>query len=128
MKLLLDTHTFLWFVNGDPALSIRSRSMIEDTANERWLSIASIWEMAIKASIGKLHFDDPFATFITDQLYLNDIQMCSITIAHTARSMALPFHHRDPFDRLLIAQAFEEQLHIVSIDGVFDAYDVPRLW
>jgi PIN domain nuclease of toxin-antitoxin system len=128
MKLLLDTHTFLWFVNGDANLRMRSRQAVEDLTNERLLSIASVWEMAIKSSTGKLRFDAPFDTFITEQLYLNQIILLPMTIVHTARVIALPFFHRDPFDRLLISQALEETLTLVSIDQIFDAYGVNRLW
>lgn len=128
MRLLLDTHTFLWFVGGDSTLSARSKQVIEDTTNERWLSIASVWEMAIKSSIGKLRVDAPFDAFITEQLYLNQITLLPISIAHTTRIISLPFYHRDPFDRLLIGQAFEEELTLVSIDQVFDAYGVTRIW
>src|SRR5207249_7324232 len=114
MKLLLDTHSFLWFIDGNPRLSATARQSIEDLANERLVSIASLWEMAIKASIGRLTFAQPFATLMPDQLQRNSMQVLDITVAHTAHVTTLPFHHRDPFDRMLIAQALVEAIPIIS--------------
>ncbi|MBC8074783.1 MAG: type II toxin-antitoxin system VapC family toxin [Chloroflexales bacterium] len=128
MKLLLDTHTFLWFVNGDAKLSSPSRQLIEDVTNDRLISIASIWEMAIKVSTGRLQFDEPFAHFIPTQLQQNRIAILDITIAHTMHVAELPYHHRDPFDRLLIAQALVEVIPIVGADSAFDPYGITRLW
>lgn len=128
MKFLLDTHTFLWFVNGDSKLSTHARTLIEDISNERLLSIASIWEMAIKASTGKLSFTSPFDRFITEQMRQNRINLLAISVAHTAQVITLPYHHRDPFDRLLIAQAITDNMPIVSVDTAFDPYPITRLW
>jgi PIN domain nuclease of toxin-antitoxin system len=128
VKLLLDTHTFLWFIDGNPRLSTTARQLIEDPANERFVSIASLWEMAIKASMGRLTFAQPFASLIPDQLQRNSIQVLDITVTHTAQVATLPFHHRDPFDRMLIAQAMVETIPIISVDSAFDAYGVTRLW
>src|SRR5256714_2622977 len=128
MKLLLDTHTFIWFIMGIPQLSANARALIEDVANEKFLSVASLWEMAIKLSIGKLTLTAPFDVFIPQQLSLNGFESLNIEIAHAAVVATLPFHHRDPFDRLLIAQAMVEKMPIVSIDPSFDAYLVKRLW
>ena len=128
MRLLLDTHTFLWFIMGSPNLSAAARSLIEDAANEKFVSIASLWEIAIKRSIGKLTLSAPFDVLIPQQLSLNGFELLNIEIEHAAVVAALPFHHRDPFDRLLIAQAAVEQMSVVSIDTVFDAYPVTRLW
>ena len=128
MKLLLDTHSFLWFIDGNPRLSATARQLIEDPANERLVSIASLWEMAIKASIGRLTFAQPFATLMLDQLQRNSMQVLDITLTHTAYVATLPFHHRDPFDRMLIVQALVETIPIISVDSVFDAYGVTRLW
>src|SRR5437868_1631537 len=122
MKLLLDTHTFLWFIDGNPRLTATARQLIEDLANQRMVSTASLWEMAIKASIGRLTFAQPFATFIPNQLGRNDMQELPITFAHTAHVAILPFHHRDPFDRMLIAQSLVEAISIISVDDAFDAY------
>jgi len=128
MKLLLDTHTFLWFIIGSPNLSAAARSLIEDAANEKFVSVASLWEIAIKLSIGKLSSSASFDVVIPQQLSLNGFEVLNIEIEHTAVVATLPFHHRDPFDRLLIAQAAVEKMSVVSIDTVFDAYAVTRLW
>jgi PIN domain nuclease of toxin-antitoxin system len=128
MRLLLDTHSFLWFINGSPQISASARALIEDASNQPFLSVASLWEMAIKMSLGRLSFGQPFETLIPQQLGLNGIALLGITISHTAGVAKLPFHHRDPFDRLLIAQAMVEQMPIVSGDTAFDAYDATRLW
>jgi PIN domain nuclease of toxin-antitoxin system len=128
MKLLLDTHSFLWFIGGDERLSSTARTLIEDVNNDVFLSVASLWEMAIKISLGRLRLAQPFETFIPQQISLNRIGILGITISHTAQVAILPFHHRDPFDRLLIAQALGEQMPIVSRDPEFDAYGITRLW
>jgi PIN domain nuclease of toxin-antitoxin system len=128
MKLLLDTHAFLWFIMGDPRLSATARSLIEDENNEKLLSVASLWEMAIKVSIGKLSLAEPFDVLVPREIKQNGFQLLGIDMAHTAVVAALPLHHRDPFDRLLIAQAKVEQVPIIGADSVFDAYLVKRLW
>lgn len=128
MRLLLDTHTFLWFVAGNRRLSGNVREKIADTTNPAFISAASLWEIAIKISTGKLVMEEPFDTFITQQLQLNEIEILPITFAHIVRVAALPFHHRDPFDRLLVAQALVEGLSIVSADPLLDAYPIARLW
>lgn len=128
MKLLLDTHSFLWFIDGNLRLSATARQLIEDPGNERLISVASLWEMAIKISLGRLTIAQPFATLIPDQLQRNSIQVLDINVAHTAQVTILPFHHRDPFDRMLIAQALVEAIPLVGVDNAFDAYSVTRLW
>ena len=128
MNLLLDTHAFLWFTAGNSALSKPARSVIEDENNDLYLSSASLWEIAIKISIGKFELGEPFETLIPQQLAENEIELLNISVAHTAMVASLPFHHRDPFDRLIVAQAKIEQLTLVSVDAVFDAYGVDRLW
>lgn len=128
MKLLLDTHAFLWFIAGSASLSGDARALIEDGTNERWLSVASLWEMAIKTSLGKLTLSAPFDVLIPQQLNLNGVELLDIKMTHASLVATLPFHHRDPFDRLLIAQAIVEQMPIVSVDPAFDAYAVTRLW
>jgi len=128
MRLLLDTHAFLWWVNDSPELSRRARSAIADQRNECFLSLASCWEMAIKVSTGKLGLPTGVERFIQGQLAANWIRELPIDLAHVARAGLLPFHHRDPFDRLLAAQALEEDLAIVSADPVFRKYGVKRVW
>ncbi len=128
MNILLDTHAFLWFVNDDPQLSATAKRLIEDETSQPFLSAASLWEMAIKISLGKLSLKQPYEVFISDQLALNGIGVLNITLAHTAVVAALPFYHRDPFDRLLIAQSKIEAMPIVSADAVFDEYGIKRIW
>jgi PIN domain nuclease of toxin-antitoxin system len=128
MKLLLDTHSFLWFIEDDSRLSTTARTLIEDGDNEVFLSVGSLWEMAIKVSLGKLRLSQPFATFIPDQLAANTISPLPIAVDHAAQVVTLPFHHRDPFDRLLIAQALIDHIPIVGVDTVFDLYGVKRIW
>ena len=127
MKLLLDTHIFLWFIMGSSSLSVHARDLIEDVENQKFLSVASLWEIAIKSSLGKLILSGPFDTIIPQQLSLNGFELLNIDVNHTAVVATLPFHHRDPFDRLLIAQAMVEKMPIVSVDAAFDAYPVTRL-
>ena len=127
MKLLLDTHIFLWFIMGSPTLGARARDLIEDVANEKFLSVASLWEIAIKYSLGKLILSAPFDELIPQQLRLNGFELLNIKVDHVAIVATLPFHHRDPFDRLLIAQAVAEKMPILSVDAAFDAYAVNRL-
>ncbi len=128
MNVLLDTHTFLWFISGNPKLRITARTLIEAPTSVRLLSIASVWEMAIKVSTGRLAFSTPFNEFISTQMHRNAIDLFSITIAHTYAVSTLPYHHRDPFDRLIIAQAIVESLPVIGIDSVFDDYSIARLW
>src|SRR5881394_53712 len=128
MKLLLDTHAFLWFIMGSANLSVNARALIEYTSNERFLSVASLWEIAIKTSLGKLTLSAPFDKLIPAQLDLNGIDLLNIQVDHLSTLATLPFHHRDPFDRLVIAQAIVEKLTVISLDGGFDLYGVTRRW
>jgi len=128
MKLLLDTHSFLWFISGGSKLSMNARMLIEDVFNQLLLSVASLWEMAVKVSIGKLSLGQPFETLIPREMSLNGIGLLEISFPHTVVVATLPFHHRDPFDRLLIAQVIVEQIPIVSCDTAFDSYAISRLW
>ena len=128
MRFLLDTHTFIWFVTDSPRLSDRAKQLIEDDYHEKLLSPASIWEMAIKHSTGKLNFATPFPQFIEQQIGLNSIDLLAIEISHINVVSTLAFHHRDPFDRLLISQAFVENIPTLSIDIAFDTYPIQRVW
>jgi PIN domain nuclease of toxin-antitoxin system len=128
VRLLLDTHTFLWFIGGSDSLSNTARHSIEDPSNQPFLSMASLWEMAIKISIGRLELSCPFAELIPQQMSLNGIELLDIRIEHVTTVARLPFHHRDPFDRLLIAQALVEEMPIVGADRAFDAYAMTRVW
>lgn len=126
--LLLDTHAFLQWVNDDPKLTAAARRAIADVANECYLSMASCWEMAIKSSLGKLKLASPIEQFIPEQLAANGFNLLDLTLRHIAMVEKLPFHHRDPFDRLLIVQAIAEKMVIVSADSVFPDYGVKSLW
>lgn len=127
MNLLLDTHAFIWFFNGDKQLSNSARRLITDTDTSCFLSIASVWEIGIKTRLGKLELRgdlDEMAAFMK----AGSIALLPIAIGHIQRLQALPFHHRDPFDRLLIAQAFAERLTLISRDAIFQQYEVPIVW
>lgn len=128
MRLLLDTHTFLWFVLGDGRLSARAKAAIEDASNEKLLSPASYWEIAIKISLDKYALSKPYEEFIGKGIGENGFSVVAIEPKHTAMLTTLPFHHRDPFDRLIIAQALVEEATIISTDTAFDAYLITRLW
>lgn len=125
---LLDTHAFLWFIAGDDRLSRRMRSLMTDGDRVLLLSIASIWEIAIKVSLGKLILAAPFAELIPEQLATNAIDILPIEVSDLSMLVQLPFHHRDPFDRLLAAQSITKSLPLISGDTIFDEYQVQRLW
>ena len=128
MRLLLDTHVFLWFVTGNAGLSDSARALIEDQGNERLLSIASLWEMAIKASMGRLTLALPFTEIVRQQVTGNAIDLLPIAAEHLDVLQTLPFHHRDPFDRLIIAQGIAEGIPILSRDSSFNSYAVTVQW
>lgn len=128
MKLLLDTHTFLWFIAGNQSLSSNARLLIEDAANDKFISPASLWEIAIKFSLGRLPLSAPFDALIPQQMSINGFELLPIEIEHIAAVATLPHHHRDPFDRLLVAQSLVERMPVIGIDVMFDAYGINRLW
>jgi PIN domain nuclease of toxin-antitoxin system len=128
VKLLLDTHAFLWWVEGTPAVGRRARAAVSTPENEVLVSMASCWELAIKLSLGKLRLAEGLDRFIPEQLRLNGFALLDIQLSHVSRVAELPFRHRDPFDRLLVAQALEDDLTIVSADRVFRKYGVAVLW
>lgn len=128
MRLLLDTHAWLWFVLGDSQISGRARKLIEDRDNEKLISPASYWELAIKISVGKYKLHQPYDAFVQGSIAANGFLILPIEPRHTAVLTTLPFHHRDPFDRLLIVQAMVEAIPILSNDSAFDAYAVTRMW
>ena len=119
---------FLWFIDGNAQLSPKARSLIEDEANQVYLSMASLWEMGIKISTGKLTFAQPLEKFIPQLLVANDFRIINVDLRHIGTITTLPFHHRDPFDRLLIAQAMVANMPLLSTDSAFDAYPITRLW
>ena len=126
-RVLLDTHAFLWWFEDSERLSSGARQAIE-TAVEGFLSVASCWEIAIKVSRNKLTLAKPIERVVPEQLALNGFQLLQIDLDDVARVATLPFHHRDPFDRLLVAQALNDELTIVSADPVFKKYGVKHVW
>jgi PIN domain nuclease of toxin-antitoxin system len=128
MELLLDTHAFLWWVDGSRTLPRAARAAIADPANVCRVSLASCWEMAIKISLGKLRLPAPIERFVPDHLAANGFRLLGIDLSDVAGVAKLPFHHRDPFDRLLAAQALDGDLAIISADPIFRRYGVRRVW
>jgi PIN domain nuclease of toxin-antitoxin system len=128
LRLLLDTHTFLWFTLGDPQISAAVVAAINDPVNDKLVSPATYWEIAIKVSINKLALGAPYEDFLHRGIVLNGFDILHVEPRHTARVATLPFHHKDPFDRLLIAQALVDDLTLVSNEALFDSYGVKRLW
>ena len=128
MRALLDTHTFLWWITDDVRLSSRARAVIANGDNELFLSAASGWEMAIKTRLGKLHLPDNPASFVFKQLRMNAIEPLAVQMTHALRVYSLPGHHRDLFDRILVAQAQVERMPIITADPQVVQYDVQILW
>ena len=128
MKLLLDTQAFIWWSNDPEKLSARARAACEDISNILLLSVASVWEMQIKLQLGKLKLDVPLRTLVESQQQGNDVQILPVVNEHVFALENLPLHHKDPFDRMLIAQANTEELLVVSKDENFKAYPVKLLW
>jgi PIN domain nuclease of toxin-antitoxin system len=121
MRFLLDTHGFIWYTTDSSRLSTTARSLIDNGDNDILLSTASVWEMAIKHSIGRLNFSMTFMEFIKQQIAVNRIEILEISFDHIEVVASLPLHHRDPFDRMIIAQSIAEQIPILSVDAIFDA-------
>lgn len=125
MNYLLDTHTFLWWLSDSTQLSLNVKSVIADSDNRVFISHASQWEVSIKVAIGRLEFPMDRLEFEVEE---NGFELLSITTPHIIQSSNLPMHHRDPFDRMLIAQAQSESLVLLSKDQMFPEYDVELLW
>jgi PIN domain nuclease of toxin-antitoxin system len=128
MRILLDTHVLIWLVEGDKNLSTVARSAIEDEDNSLYLSIASLWEITIKLSLDKLDLQLSVDEMVESFLIPGGIEILQIETSHLSILRDLPLHHRDPFDRLIIAQAQAEKMTLISADGVFDLYDVDLRW
>lgn len=126
-RLLLDTNAFLYFINNDSALSKTAKNLLESEV-DLLISTASLWEIAIKFSVGKLVLPDAFGKFIPAQIHQNDIEILPVTLPYLEKVSTLPFHHKDPFDRLIIAQSMVEDLPVVSSDAAFDLYQIERIW
>ena len=128
MTLLLDTHTFLWFCQGDSQLSKHAESLLRDPGHRKLVSVASCWEIAIKAGLKKLVLGEPSQTYVRNALARTGFELFPIALEHVTAVENLPMHHKDPFDRLLIAQSIVEHLPVVGGDVVFDAYHITRHW
>ncbi|RPI75902.1 MAG: type II toxin-antitoxin system VapC family toxin [Desulfobacteraceae bacterium] len=128
MQALLDTSSFLWFITDNEKISDNARTFLADLDNDLILSIASLWEMAIKISINKLVLMQPFAQLIPDQLQKNRIRLLPIETKHLSILLTLPFHHRDPFDRLIMSQAIAEEIPLIGSDAIFQKYNVKLIW
>lgn len=128
MKLLLDTHALIYMTIQQKNLSAKAKTLIEDKNNELYLSLASIWEIQIKLQLGKLDLQILLSQLIEEQCQVNNLQLVHINQQHIYNLSHLPFHHKDPFDRMLISQAMTEDFHLLSRDGKFSAYDVKVIW
>jgi PIN domain nuclease of toxin-antitoxin system len=128
VKFITDTQAFLWFVTDSPRLSPQAKRLLESPDSERWLSVGSLWEIAIKTNLGKLTFDKPLQEFLPKQLALNQFRLLDVSVSHVLRVSVLPLHHRDPFDRMIVAQSLTETLPVVSNDTALDAYSIQRFW
>jgi len=128
MKCLLDTHAFIWLITEDNKLSSTARNYILDRRTNLYLSSASVWEIIIKCNIGKMKLSGNPQSFITKQLTVNLIEELPITFNHTFHLQNLPDHHKDPFDRMLVAQALSDSLTIITIDQDIARYPVKIIW
>lgn len=128
MNLLLDTHTILWFVDGSPRLSSAAKRIIEDSNSQSFVSIASLWEIGIKIGLKRLRIDVSIGDFVATMVERNGFELLPVNVAHIVKVASLPFHHRDPFDRTIVAQCRVENFSVVSADAAFDGYAVSRVW
>ena len=128
MRVLLDTHALLWLITGDKRLSKTSIKIFLNTDNRLYFSIISLWEICIKKSLDKISLKNNWLDIIQEEMKTNSIQWLPVEVHHCAKVIELPFYHRDPFDRMLIAQAMTEDLSILSRDNRFSAYDIKCIW
>lgn len=128
MKILLDTNTFLWAIADEPKLSKKAGNEFIDGSNSLYISIASIWEIIIKVSINKLKLPKPASVFLMKQISINRIRMLEIKQEHIYHLERLPFHHRDPFDRLIISQSLVEKMPVATADRIFKKYGIKTIW
>ena len=128
MKVLLDTHTFLWLISGDDQLSETAQKTFLDPGNILFFSAVSLWEICIKISLGKLSLKSGWFTTVQDEMKVNAIQWLSIEMPHCVELTNLPFHHRDPFDRMLVAQAMADDMQLLSRDTRLSSYEINRIW
>ncbi|BAY99417.1 hypothetical protein NIES37_33990 [Tolypothrix tenuis PCC 7101] len=128
MRALLDTHAFIWWVTDDSQLSVTARNVIADSGNSLFLSVVSAWEIVIKNKLGKLALPEAVEQYIPTRLAMNRFESLPIQMSHVLQVASLPNIHRDPFDRILIAQSQVENLPIVTIDQQITQYAVPTIW
>ena len=128
MKILLDTHAILWFISGDDRLSQRAKDVFLNMDSKLYYSLVSIWEITIKASLGKINLARGWLKTIEEELRINAIQKITIEIEHCRNLILLPFHHRDPFDRMLIAQSMSNEMAILTCDKEISNYEIDVIW
>ena len=126
MRVLIDTHVFLWGIRDDDRVSQRVRELLP--ASDVWISVASLWEIIAKVQIGKLALPSPAARYLSEKLRENGVSVLALTFRHVLRLEQIPMHHRDPFDRILIAQSLEEKIPLVTSDGLFQPYPIDLIW
>jgi PIN domain nuclease of toxin-antitoxin system len=128
MKALLDTHTFLWWVADDPQISLNAKDIISNPDNEIYFSIVSAWEIIIKVGTGKLTLSEPAEIYIPSRVASNQFETIPVQMSHILRINNLPSFHKDPFDRLLIAQSLVEDLALITVDGAITRYPIKTIW
>ena len=128
MRLLVDSHSLIWAVDDPSRLSPAAVTALQDPANELLVSAATVWEIAIKVGLGKLTLSSSYRDWMTQVIATLSLKILPITVDYADAQAALPWHHRDPFDRLLIAQALTDAISIISADGQLDAYGIARVW
>jgi PIN domain nuclease of toxin-antitoxin system len=128
MKILLDTHAFIWLDSQPEKLSKKAIEVCQDTSNELYLSMASLWEMQIKVQLGKLKLNISLEEMLVLQQQENDLKVLNFSLAHIYQLQSLPFHHNDPFDRIIIAQSILENMTLISVDDKLKAYNIAVLW
>ncbi len=128
MRVLIDSHTLIWYVDQDKLLSVTSHATISDPANTLLLSAGSIWEIGIKVGLGKILLTEPFTPWMNQAISDLNVTVLPLSVEYVDVQANLPKHHRDPFDRLLVAQAIVEQVSIISADANLDAYGITRIW
>jgi PIN domain nuclease of toxin-antitoxin system len=128
MKLLLDAHVLLWYLSGDSRLNPTSLAILDDDRNAKWVSTATLWEIAIKVGLGKIQLGQPFEQLFPMLLRKNEFGILDISIGHLSQLLTLPGIHKDPFDRILVAQAASESLTILTTDTNIAKYSIPVIW
>jgi len=128
VKCLLDTHTLLWIAANDSKLSKKAKNLYLNSGNIVLFSLASLWEIAIKISLKKLSIEVPLSEFVEIHIKANDIHILNIELQHILPLENLPYHHRDPFDRLIVSQCLYENIPVLSSDKIFDLYPIKRMW